>query len=125
MQMILEQHLAALGQAARAIRFEVGSELRACRVMTFRRAQSFAHAPCRGFDDIRIRHVAADRIQQAVEILVGHQLALSFFCSILRVRCSVTATLIEDTPKALAISGLVSPSKNRSVKISADRKSVV
>ena len=38
-----------------------------------------------------------------------------------RVRCSVTATVIEDIPNALAISGLVSPSKNRKVKISAER----
>ena len=43
------------------------------------------------------------------------------FASIRRVRCSDTATVIEDIPSASAISGLVSPSKNRSVKISAER----
>jgi len=37
------------------------------------------------------------------------------------VNCSVTATVIEDIPNAPAISGLVNPSKNRSVKISAER----
>src|SRR5690349_20890868 len=99
MQMILEQHPAALRQSARAKRLAnfvgtIGSVV-----------QLLPHALSGGARSLGLRHVITDRIQQTIEILVIHDCALNVFCSNRRVRCSVTATVIEDIPKALAISG--------------------
>src|SRR5437868_51085 len=117
MQMILDQHSSALSQPAPAIRLEIGAKL-SDELVRVSRSQAFSNAVRGGNHRLIFRHVLADRIHQAVEILVGHDGALSCFCSARRVRCTVAATVMEEIPKALAISGLVRPSKNRSVKIS-------
>jgi hypothetical protein len=110
MQMIFEQHPAGIGQRSSAIGVEVGTKLRA-EAARASRAQLFVDALRCGINRVRCGHVFANRIQQMIEILVAHDLGLNCFCSIRRERCSDTATVMDDTPNARAISGLLNPSK--------------
>src|SRR5437660_7040872 len=76
-------------------------------------------------DNLLIHVFVPDGRQQAIELLVFHDLSPRYFPSSLRsccrVRYTVTATSTCEMPSMRAISGLLSPSIKRRVKISAER----
>ncbi len=76
--MIFDQHSPAFGQLSRAVRFEIGTKLRA-DVVRAGRTQFFAHAIRGGARDLRIRRIVTDGIHQTIEVLVAHVMPSASF----------------------------------------------
>ena len=119
--MILHQHATRFAQRSRAVIGQksaiVGAGFNAVDVSGLPgrlpkfggRFQTLPHALARFANRLFIRYIVADGVYDFIEFAIGHRPApfVNSFCSVLRARCTVTATTICDIPINFEISGLV------------------